>query len=345
MPTTSPHPRARALRLFKLRLFDDHCHVVASHDDRGVPVDLPGVDLRGADAAAAFHAAAPLLDAVRARGDGREVRAVSVHLERRRILATFAPRAGERTPPVARIDGEAFDDVLPRAAEVIALLADAAASRLAVRRLPTLAELTAAERARASAETLRHYEREAEAFWQGTRDHDVSQNIAALLRHLPDDGCHTILDLGCGPGRDLATFRDLGHEAVGLDGARAFVEMARAHTGCEVLLQDFLDMHLPQARFDGVFANASLFHVPSQELPRVLGQLHDALVGGGVLFCSNPHGPNTEGWSGGRYGTFLDLDTFRRFMTHAGFEELEHYYRPTGQPRHRQPWLATVWRR
>jgi SAM-dependent methyltransferase len=166
-----------------------------------------------------------------------------------------------------------------------------------------------------------------------------------LLRHLPGDGPHTILDLGCGPGRDLETFRDLGHTAVGLDGARAFAEMARSHTGCEVLLQDFLDMHLPTARFDGIFANASLFHVPSQELPRVLGQLRDALEPGGVLFSSNPHGPNTEGWSGDRYCCFLDLDTYRQFMTHAGFHELEHYYRPTGQPIHRQPWLATVWRK
>ncbi len=210
---------------------------------------------------------------------------------------------------------------------------------------PPLTTLNPERLRETSAVTLGHYNDGARSFWQGTSTHDVSQNVAALLRHLPSSGQHTILDLGCGPGRDLVTFRDLGHEAVGLDGAERFVEMARAHSGCEVLHQDFLALDLPERRFDGVFANASLFHVPSQELPRVLGDLWDALEEGGVLFSSNPHGPNREGWSGDRYCCYLDLDTYREFLTAAGFVELEHYYRPTGRPRAEQPWLASVWRR
>ena len=202
------------------------------------------------------------------------------------------------------------------------------------------------EALRATSErTLEHYGDRAEAFWQGTRDHDVSQNTDALLRHLPAKGRHTILDLGCGPGRDLITFRDLGHIAVGLDGAEEFVQMARRNSGCQVLHQDFLDLSLPSSNFDGVFANAVLFHIPSQELPRVLAQLWFCLKEEGVLFSSNPHGPNTEGWSGSRYACYLDLETYRRYMSAAGFTELEHYYRPTGLPRHEQPWLATVWRK
>jgi SAM-dependent methyltransferase len=106
-----------------------------------------------------------------------------------------------------------------------------------------------------------------------------------------------------------------------------------------------LALDLPRHRFDGVFANASLFHVPSQELPHVLAQLWDSLNKDGVLFSSNPHGPNREGWSGDRYCCYLDLDAYRRFMTGAGFVELEHYYRPAGKPRQEQPWLASVWRK
>ena len=192
--------------------------------------------------------------------------------------------------------------------------------------------------------TLSHYDDTADAFWEGTRDHDVSQNIHALLSHL-GAGPFRILDLGCGPGRDLHTFRDLGHEAVGLDGAARFVAMARHHTGCEVLHQDFLALDLPAAHFDGVFANASLFHVPAQELLRVLGELRATLRPRGVLFSSNPHGRNTEGWHGQRYGTYLDLEAWRAVATAAGFVELEHYYRPPGRPRSQQPWLATVWRK
>ncbi len=192
--------------------------------------------------------------------------------------------------------------------------------------------------------TLAHYESRAEAFRAGTLDHDVSQNYAALLGAIASPPPFTLLDFGCGPGRDLQHFASLGHTAVGLDGAAAFVEMAR-RTGCEVLHQDFLALDLGRERFHGVFANASLFHVPCAHLPRVLGALRDALRPAGVLFSSNPRGDNTEGWSGERYGCYWDLDTWTRFVTEAGFTPIHHYYRPAGRPRAEQPWLASVWRK
>jgi SAM-dependent methyltransferase len=193
--------------------------------------------------------------------------------------------------------------------------------------------------------TLAYYEQRAEEFRAGTHDHDVSQNITALLRHIEGKPPFTILDFGCGPGRDLKTLTALGHTAIGLEGAAGFAAMARADTGCEVWSQDFLRLDLPAGRFDGIFANASLFHVPCQELPRVLGQLHAALKPGGVLFSSNPHGKNEEGWNRGRYGAYHDLDAWCRYLSDAGFIVLEYYYRPTGLPREQQPWLASVWHR
>jgi len=193
--------------------------------------------------------------------------------------------------------------------------------------------------------TLGHYDRSAEDFWRGTRDHDVSQNIGALLQHIEGKPPFTILDFGCGPGRDLKAFADLGHVAVGLEGSARFAEMARAYSGCEVLQQDFLKLDLPAGRFDGVFANAALFHVPSQELPRVLRELRATLKPRGALFSSNPRGNNEEGWDRERYGAYWDLETWRRYLTAAGFVELTHYYRPDGLPRERQSWLATVCRR
>lgn len=194
-------------------------------------------------------------------------------------------------------------------------------------------------------DTLEHYNQRANDFWEGTRGHDVSQNIEALLQYIEGDPPFAILDFGCGPGRDLKTFADRGHHAVGLEGLARFAAMARAYSGCEVLHQDFLKIDLPPAAFNGVFANASLFHVPGQELPRVLAQLHTALKPRGVLFASNPHGDRSEGWNRGRYGAYHDLAAWRGYMGAAGFAELTHYYRPPDLPREQQPWLASVWRK
>ncbi|MGZ5201721.1 MAG: class I SAM-dependent methyltransferase [Telluria sp.] len=193
--------------------------------------------------------------------------------------------------------------------------------------------------------TLAHYERNAQDFFAGTIGHDVSQNVDALLSAIQAEPPFTILDLGCGPGRDLKTFTSLGHKAVGLDGCASFVDMARRFSGCEVWHQDLLHLDLPEAMFDGIFANAVLFHVPRAQLGKVLGELHAALKPGGVLFSSNPRGHNEEGWHGARYGSYHDFDTWQRYLTAAGFLHVHHYYRPAGLPREQQPWLASVWRK
>ena len=193
--------------------------------------------------------------------------------------------------------------------------------------------------------TLARYNERAEAFWTGTKDHDVGQNIAALLQHIKAVPPLNILDFGCGPGRDLKVFAELGHLATGLEGAMNFVEMARSHSGCEVWHQDFLRLDLPDGYFDGIFANASLFHVPTSELSRVLKELWATLKSNGVLFSSNPRGNNEEGWNQGRYGVYHDIESWRHYLANAGFVEIIHYYRPAGLPFEQQSWLASVWRK
>lgn len=192
--------------------------------------------------------------------------------------------------------------------------------------------------------TLSHYEVNAKSFWLGTRDHDVSQNIDAFLQALPKDKVLDILDFGCGPGRDLHTFKRLGHRPTGLDGSKAFCDMAQQHSACPVWHQQFLSLDLGEGCFDGIFANASLFHVPSQELHRVLTLCQRALRAGGVLFTSNPRG-NAEGWQGERYGNYREFEESKACLEQAGFYILDHYYRPEGKPLSQQPWLAIVCQR
>jgi SAM-dependent methyltransferase len=193
--------------------------------------------------------------------------------------------------------------------------------------------------------TIGHYARVAAIYRDAVWHHDVSQNVAALLEAIEGPEPHRILDLGCGPGRDLLTFRDRGHAVVGLDGCAELATMARAASGCEVWEQDLLDLDLPPAAFDGIFANAVLFHVPSPALPRVLGDLRATLRPGGVLLCSNPRGAGEEGWAGDRWACFWDLAGWQRVVSAGGFAPVRHYFRPPGKPRAQQPWLVTLWRR
>ncbi len=192
--------------------------------------------------------------------------------------------------------------------------------------------------------TIAEYQLTAASYREGTWNHDVSQNMEALVAAMPRNP-GKILDIGCGPGRDLVAFTKLGHEAVGLDATPAFVEMAKESSGCEVWQQSFLSLDLPPATFDGVFANASLIHVPGKEMVRVLRDLHGALVPGGAIMMSMCRGDG-EGYSprptGYRYTAGWEYETLAPCLTEAGFEIVKHYYRPPGLPRERQGWLVMV---
>lgn len=196
-----------------------------------------------------------------------------------------------------------------------------------------------------SQKNIGHYDQNAVAYDEGTQDHDVSQNIDALLRAIKTEPPFHLLDFGCGPGRDLQTLTKLGHVVIGLEGSQQAAQIARMKSGCEVLVQDFFNLSLPDNTFDGIFANASLFHIPNKLLSKVLGNLWACLKPNGILFSSNPRGNNKESWNGDRFGSYHDLDGWRSFMTNAQFSEIEYYYRPSGLPLEQQPWLASVWKK
>jgi SAM-dependent methyltransferase len=195
--------------------------------------------------------------------------------------------------------------------------------------------------------TIAEYQATADSFRAGTWDHDVSQNRAALVAVMPNNP-GKILDLGCGPGRDLLAFQQQGHTVVGLDATPAFVTMATQTVGCEVWQQSFLRLDLPPATFDGIFANASLIHVPQVEMVRVLQDLWRSLVTQGAIVLSMCRGDG-EGYvprpTGYRYTAGWEYDTLAPCLEQAGFTILHHYYRPPGLPLEQQNWLVIVARK
>jgi len=195
--------------------------------------------------------------------------------------------------------------------------------------------------------TIAQYQAEADGFREGTWDHDVSQNRDALVAAMPKNP-GKILDLGCGPGRDLVAFKGQGHTVIGLDATPAFVEMARQASGCEVWQQSFLSLDLPPETFDGIFANASLLHVPRGDMVRVLRDVWRSLVVEGALMMSMGRG-DWEGYTaretGYRYVVAWEYETLAPCVEQAGFEIVDHYYRPPGLPLQQQSWVVIVARK
>lgn len=139
--------------------------------------------------------------------------------------------------------------------------------------------------------TLKYYDENADAFDQRTRDIDMSPLYQAFLPLLPPGGY--ILDAGCGTGRDSAEFLKRGFRVLAVDASKAMVERAAKRIGQPVLNLSFEQMDFDH-EFHGVWANASLLHVPKVEVASVVQNFHDALVPGGVVYASFKLGEGEE---------------------------------------------------
>jgi len=156
--------------------------------------------------------------------------------------------------------------------------------------------------------SLDYYEQNAEAFDQRTRDIDLSPLYNEFLPLLPLGGY--ILDAGCGTGRDSAEFLKRGFRVLAMDASKAMVERAAERIGHPVLHISPDQMQFDH-EFDGVWANASLLHVPKREMAQVFQDFHDALVPGGILYASFKRG---EGVREGRFFNDYGEQELREFV-------------------------------
>ena len=150
--------------------------------------------------------------------------------------------------------------------------------------------------------TVSYYDRNAGEFCRGTEDLDMLELYEEFLPHVPEGG--RILDAGCGSGRDALFFKRQGYAVTAFDASPEIASNASQTLGDPVEVMDFLHVEAV-SEFDGIWACASLLHVPTRDMDDVLHRLTRALKPGAVLYASFKYG-SAEGCRDGRF--FNDCD-------------------------------------
>lgn len=167
--------------------------------------------------------------------------------------------------------------------------------------------------------TLQYYNDNTDSYVSDTCDVDFSKTQNHFLNLLPPNAC--ILDFGCGSGRDVKWFSDHGYQVDATDGSAEMCKAATAYTGLHVKQMLFRELSSVE-RYDGIWACASILHLPKEELRIVMGKMAAALKSRGIIYCSFKYG-TFEGMRRGRYFTDFTENTFQEFMKNIGLLEIE----------------------
>lgn len=158
--------------------------------------------------------------------------------------------------------------------------------------------------------TLEYYEKNAEAFASGTAAVDFSKNQNRFLAHIAPGG--VLLDLGCGSGRDTKAFLERGYRVDAVDGSAKMCRIAGEYTRIEVRQLRFQELTMRE-KYDGIWACASILHLPKKELGAVFKKMAAALKAEGWIYTSFKYG-TFEGERNGRYFTDFTLEDFETFV-------------------------------
>ncbi len=163
---------------------------------------------------------------------------------------------------------------------------------------------------KANNETLDYYNKNARDYAERWLKTDLSEVRRKFLNYLQSEA--EILDLGCGPGRDLKAFIDEGYKAEGLDGSKALAEIARHNSGATVYEERFETLKLDKV-YDGIWACASLLHLEQEEIRKTISKLKKNLKPHGIFYFSIKKG-EFKGFRNGRYFTDLTEEELMRLL-------------------------------
>ena len=193
------------------------------------------------------------------------------------------------------------------------------------------------------ASTLEYYRVNAEEFVEGTKGVDVSELYAPFLELLPPNA--SILDAGCGSGRDTKYFIEQGFKVIAFDYSPEIVRLASSLTKQSILQLSFEDITFCN-QFDGVWACASLLHVPKKDMAKVLSKLGASLKVGGILYTSYKYG-ESEMVRGGRLFADYTEESFGRVVAAVlGLEVVKYWKTSDLRPgREDEKWLNVLLRK
>ena len=166
--------------------------------------------------------------------------------------------------------------------------------------------------------TLTYYNTNAHRFTSDTLDVEFSTIQDSFLAQLPAGAL--ILDFGCGSGRDSRYFLQKGYRVEACDGSEEMVKAGTRNAGIPVKKMLFSELN-EENRYDGIFACASILHVPSKELPDILTRMKRAVKPGGILYVSFKYG-TFEGIRNGRYFTDLTEESLHAILDRVGGLEI-----------------------
>lgn len=190
--------------------------------------------------------------------------------------------------------------------------------------------------------TLKYYQDNAQTFFDGTVNVDMSPLYETFTRHLAPGA--RVLDAGCGSGRDAKAFQEMGYQVEAFDASSAMVELAREHTGLPVQLMTFADVDWEE-EFDGIWCCASLLHVPAVKLPGVMRMLADALKPGGVWYVSFKYGDGEREVDGRRF-TDMDEDDLNTLVSSlTAIEVGEVWLTQDKRPDRKEIWVNGILRK